>query len=115
MNACGMMGAERRREGERERETRGDGAKWEDKGDGTRVEVLLCFRLGGVLCGIEDGRLKIERACRGVRYGSGVKMRRVEARERWVTDVDESEGGQEEVAGVERDERNPEAECEDWR
>lgn len=44
-----------------------------------------------------------------------MKMRRGEARERWMTDVDESEGGQEEVAGVERDERNPEAECEDWR
>jgi hypothetical protein len=55
-------GGGRAQEGGRERERRGDGAKWEDKGDGTRVEVLLCFRLGGVLCGIEDGRLKMERA-----------------------------------------------------
>lgn len=45
-----------------------------------------------------------------------MKMQRVEARERWVTDVDESEKKEEEeVAGVERDERIPEAECEDWR
>ncbi len=48
-------GAERRREGEIE------GAATEpvgkDKGEGTRVEILQCFRLDGVLSGIKDRRL----------------------------------------------------------